>query len=232
MGIGDIRYTVLQTVNEVQRKLGLTQTSLTANKLSIQLVDFINDVCNDLADFGDWQETLVTANITAVSGQTNYSISTSATIENIKDIYFSQRRGPLIGINVQDMRILTRVTITGTPAQFTVMGTDTNGNPNIRVRPVPAQAEDGGLFSVLYFIRPPTYTTSDTSTVIPYPSRVVVKGVLARAILNESGGSPNDKYSQIYQEYLSDRKEALNRFNGDTGWDTSFQPSLIQRRRR
>lgn len=232
MGIGDIRYTVLQVVNEVQRKLGLTETSLTANKLSIQLVDFINDTCNDLVDFGNWQETLVTANITAVSGQSNYSVVTSANIESIKDMYFDQRKGPMRNITVQDMRIMTRVTITGTPTQYTVMGTDTNGNPNIRVRPKPMSSENGGLFSVLYYTRAPSYTTSDTSTVIPFPARVVVKGTLARALLNESGGTPTDKYSQIYKEYLEDRKEALNRFNGDTGWDTSFAPSLIQRRRR
>lgn len=232
MGIGDIRYTVLQVVNEVQRKLGLTQTSLTANKLSTQMVDFINDVCNDLADFGDWQETLVTANITAVSGQSNYSINTSANVENIKDMFFSLRRGPLRNITVQDMRIMTRVTITGTPSQFTVIGTDSNGNPNIRVRPTPANAEDGYVFSILYYTRAPLYTTSDTNTIIPYPARVVVLGTLARCILNESGGAPDQKYTAIYQDYLTSRKEALNRFNGDTGWDTSFTPSLTQRRRK
>lgn len=233
MGLGDIQYTVLQVVNEVFRKLGLTTiTALNANKLSIQMVDFINDVCNDLADFGDWQETLVTANITAVSGRTDYSINTSANVENIKDLYFSQRKGPLRNISIDDMRVMTRVTATGTPTQFTIMGVDSGGNPNIRVRPRPAATENGGLFSVLYYIRPPTYTTSDASTIIPYPGKVVVKGALARAILNESGGAPDQKYAEIYKEYISDRKEALNRFNGDTGWDTSFTPSITSRRRR
>ena len=118
MGIGDIRYTVLQTVNEVFRKLGLsTITTTTANKLSIQMVDFINDTCNDLSDFGDWQECLVTANVTAVSGQPNYSVTTSANIKNIGDLYFSLRRGPLRAITLDDMRIMTRVTVTGTPTQ-------------------------------------------------------------------------------------------------------------------
>lgn len=231
MGIGDIRYTVLQVVNEVQRKLGLTSTALNANKLSIQLIDFINDTCNDLVDFGDWQETLVTANITAVSGRVDYSITTSANIENIKDVYFSQRKGPLRNINVDDMRIMTRVTITGTPTQFTIFGTDSNGNPNIRVRPVPTATEAGAVFSVLYYTRAPLYTTADSSTVIPFPARIVVMGTLARAILNESGGSPDPKYTAIQQEYLTARKEALNRFNGDTGWDVSFTPSMIQRRK-
>lgn len=233
MPIGDIRYTVLQTVQEVFRKLGLTApTSLTANKLSIECVDFINDVCNDLSDFGNWQETLVTANVTAVSGQRDYSITTSANIKNIGDIYFSQSRGPLSNITIEDMRIMTRTTITGIPAQFTVFGTDNNGNPTLRVRPTPAASEDGGLFSILFYIRAPQYTTADASLIIPFPARVVVLGTLARSILNESGGSPNDKYTAFYQEYLMARKEALNRFNGDTGWSTSFTPSLTQRRRR
>lgn len=233
MGIGDIRYTVLQVVNEVFRKLNLASvSSLSANKLSIQAVDFINDVCNDLADFGDWMETLVTANVTAVSGVARYSINTSANVENVKDIYFSQRRGPLRNITINDMRVMTRVTITGTPTQYTIFQTDTNGNPILWFRPTPAQAEDGGLFSVLYYIRAPLYSTSDASTVIPFPARIVVLGVLARVYLNESAGAPSDKYSTSNQEYQVARKEALNRFKGDTGWDISFTPSLTQRRRR
>lgn len=232
MGIGDIRYTVLQVVNEVQRKLGLQSTALNANKLSIQLIDFINDTCNDLADFGDWQETIVTANIAVVSGQQDYSIATSANVENIKDMFFSQRYGPMRNISIDDMRIMTRTTIVGTPTQYTIVGTDTNGNPNIRVRPKPAAAENGGAFSILFYTRAPLYTTADTNTIIPYPARIVVLGTYARAILNESGGAPDQKYSSIQQEYLTARKEALNRFNGDTGWNTSFTPSLIQRRRR
>jgi len=232
MGIGDVRYTVLQVVQEVFRKLGLNAPSaLASNKLSIQCVDFINDVCNDLSDFGNWQEVLTTANVTAVSGQRDYTVNTSANIKNIGDIYFSQRRGPMRGVTIEQMRIMTRVTATGTPTQFTIFGTDNNGNPTIRVRPTPGQAESGALFSVLYYVRSPLYTTADASTVIPFPARVVVLGTLARAILNESEGAPNDRYTLTYQEYLTARKEALNRFNGDTGWDVSFIPSNSMRRR-
>lgn len=234
MGIGDIRYTVLQTVNEVFRKLYLSSVNATtANKASIEVVDFINDVCNDMADFGNWQETLISANITAVSGQRDYMIQTSANVENIKDIYFSTRRGPLRSVDMETMRILTRTTITGTPTQFTTFGTDINGNPILRVRPTPAQAEDGSLFSVLYFIRAPLYVPgADDATVIPFPARVVLMGVLARYYLNESQGAPSDKYTATQQDYTNARKEALNRFNGDTGWDTSFVPALTNRRRR
>lgn len=236
MGLGDVRYTVLETAQEVFRKLGLdAPTSLTSNKLSTQMVDFINDVCNDLSDFGNWQETLTSVNVTAVSGQSDYTVSTSANIKNIGDIYFigsATRTGPLRNVTVEEMRILTRSTATGTPSQYTIFGTDSAANPNIRVRPQPGSTEEGKLFSILCYIRPPRYSTSDGSVVIPYPARVVVLGALARAVLNESGGAPTNKFTAFYQEYLQARKEALNRFNGDTGWSVAFTPSLTTRRRR
>lgn len=233
MGLGDIRYTVLQVVNEVQRKLGLTQTSsIGANKLSIQLVDFINDICDELSDFGNWQEVLVSTNVTAVSGQSDYSIQTSANIKNIGDIFFSTRTGPLRNVTVGDMRIMTRTTCVGTPTQYTVFGTDVNGNPNIRVRPTPSTNEDGESFSCLYYVRAPNYSLSDGALVVPYPAAVVVQGVLAKQILNESGGAPTNRYTLTYQSYLESRKEALNRFNGDNGWNVSMVPSMVNRFRR
>lgn len=233
MGIGDIRYTVLQVVNEVQRKIGLDATSsLTTNKLATQMVDFVNDVCDDLSDFGNWQETITSVNVTAVSGQRDYSIPTSGNVKNIGDILFSTRSGPLRNVTVSDMRIISRISgALGTPNQFCVFGTDANGNPVLRFHPKPGQNEDGELFSILYYARPPQYTTSDASTVIPFPGQLVVLGVLAKAILNESEGAPTDRYSLTYQDYLTARKEALNRFKGDTGFDVSFTPSIVGRRR-
>ncbi len=232
MGLGDIRYTVLQVINEVQRKLGLSATSTVGtNSQSILLLDLVNDVCSDLSDFGNWQETVVSSNVTAVSGQSDYGIQTSANVKNIGDIFFSTRTGPLRFVTLQDMRIMTRVTSVGTPTQFTVFGTDANGNPNIRVRPTPNANVDGELFSIVYYIRTPVYTTSDGSSVIPFPGSIVVDGVLAAALLNESGGAPTDHYQRTQQNYLEGRKEALNRFNGDTGWDINFTPSMYGRRR-
>ena len=228
MGVGDIRYTVLQTVNEVFRKLGLDAvTVLTANKLSIQMVDFINDICNELSDFGNWQEMMVSANVSCRSSVTDYLIATSGNVKNIGDIYFTQRTGPMRHVTLEEMRILTRVTAIGNPTQYTIFGTDvSSGNPVIRVRPKPVSAQSDGKFSILYYQSPPLYSTSDAATVISFPSRVVVLGVLAKAVLNESEGAPTDRYTKTYQDYLTARKEALNRFNGDSGWNVSFRPSI------
>ncbi len=231
--MGDIRMTVLQIVNEVQRKLGLSPTqTLSANTQSKIMVDYLNDVVNDLSDFGNWIETIATARVTAVSGQRNYSINTSANIKNIGDIYFSQRSGALLHIDTGEMRLLTRSTVQGMPTQFTIFKTDSNGNPEIMVRPTPGATQDGGVFSILYFTRPPTYTTSDSSTVVPFPSRVVVLGLLAKMCLDDSGGAPEPQYQEYQNQYLVARKEALNRFKADTGWSVRFRPGYGGRKRR
>lgn len=234
MSISDLRFTVLQTVNEVQRKLGLTATStLTANKVATELIDHINDTVDDLSDFGNWMETMTTAKVTAQVSVRDYVIQTSGVIKNIGDIYLSTRRGPLRSVNVDDMRIMTRTTSNGQPSQFCIFGVDaSSGQPIIRVRPTPDMSQDGSMFSILYYKKPSQYTISDTNTVIPFPARVVVNGVLARYTLRESGGSQTEMYQVYQQDYTDGRRRALNRFNSDTGWDVSFAPARRNRWRR
>lgn len=233
MSIGDIRYTVLQTVNEVMRKIGLDPVVvLTQNKISKELVDHINDVVSDLSDFGNWMETMVTAQISAQVSVFDYTVNTSAVIKNIGDLYISTRTGPLSNVSVPDMRLLTRTTSRGVPSQFTVFGTDVNGNPILRVHPIPDQSQAGANFSLLYYTKPPIYTTADGAVIIPFPARVVVLGTLASYTLRLAGGAPNDQYSAYFTQYMNERRESLNRFNFDTGWEVNFTPGRRGRRRR
>lgn len=231
MAITDIRYTVLQTVNEVLQKLGLdTVTVLAANKVSKELVAHINDVVSNLSDFGNWMEQLVTANVTAQSSVMDYSIDTSAVIKNIGDIYITGRRGPLNSLDLDTMRIMTATTSYGQPSQFAVFGTDSNGNPLIRVRPIPDQSVNGSIFSILYYVKPSLYTTSDASVLVPFPARVVILGTLAAYTLRESGGAQTDQYTSYYNQYIDARRSNLNRFNGNTGWAVSYSPGRRGRR--
>lgn len=233
MSISDLRFTVLQTVNEVQRKVGLNETStVSANKVSKELVDHINDIVDDLSDFGNWLETLTTAKVTARTSVRDYTIQTSAVIKNIGDIYLSNRRGPLNSVDIDTMRVLTRTTSMGDPSQYCLWTPDSNGNPTIRVRPTPDANVNNQTFSILYFTKPSLYTLSDGAVVIPFPARVVVLGVLSRYTLRESGGAPTPMYQSYQQQYLETRQTALNRFQGNTGWDISFNPGYRRRGRR
>lgn len=237
MAISELRYTILQVVNEVQRKLGLNQTTnLVANKVAIELVDHINDTIDDLSDFGNWMETLTTAKVTAHTSVRDYIIQASGVVKNIGDIYLSTRRGPLRSVDIDTMRVMTRTTAMGQPSQYCIFGVDaSSGVPIIRVRPTPDVSNDGAIFSILYYTKPSQYMAignADANTVIPFPARVVVLGVLARYTLRESGGAQTEMYQVYQQDYVKARQTALNRFNSDTGWDISFAPGRISRWRR
>lgn len=234
MSASDLRFTVLQVVNEVQRKLGLTATTtLTQNKVALELIDHVNDTVDDLSDFGNWMEMLTTAMVTAQVSVRDYVVQVSGVIKNIGDIYLSTRRGPLRSVDIDTMRVMTRTTVMGQPSQYCIFGVDASSfQPIVRVRPTPDLSQDGSLFSILYYKKPSQYTSSDTNTVIPFPARVVVNGVLARYTLRESGGAQTEMYQVYQQDYIDGRKNALNRFNGDTGWDVSFTPGRRSRWRR
>lgn len=237
MAAADLRFTVLEVVNEVQRKLGLNQTStLTANKVATELVDHINDTVDDLSDFGNWMETLATSKVTAHVSVMDYVIQASGVVKNIGDIYMSTRRGPLRSVDIDEMRIMTRTTSMGQPSQYCIYGVDASSyQPIIRVRPTPDISNDGALFSILYYKKPSQYSVvanADSDTVIPFPARVVILGTLARYTLRESGGAQTEMYQVYQQDYLKARQTALNRFNSNTGWDVSFSPSVRSRWRR
>lgn len=230
MAITDLRMSVLSIVNEVLRKLGLdVVTVVAANKISKELVDHINDVVDDISDFGNWMEQLATAKVTAVTSTATYSIGVSGVVKSIGDIYLSSRQGPLTSVDIDSMRVMTRSTVMGSPSQYAIFGTDSNGNPSIRVRPTPDSNTNGDVFSILYYRKPSIYTTSDGATIVPFPSRVVVLGTLAAYTLRESGGAETPMYQMYYNQYLQAKKNAYGRMNGNTGWDVSFKPGNTSR---
>lgn len=236
MTIQQIRYTVLETVNEVFRKVGLSEvTTVAANKLSKQMVDIINDVVSDLSDYGNWQETLVSSNITAQSSVANYSIQTSAVVKNIYDMFFqtsARTATPMSNVSVDEMRIMTATESFGQPTQYSIVGVDAQGNPNIRVRSTPVSAYLPAVFTVMWYSKPPMYTTTDDSVQIPFPARIVVNGVMAAYMLNESEGAPTEMQKMYYNLYLDGRRENINRFNFDTGANIAFTPGWSGRRGR
>lgn len=239
MAVTDIRKTVLQTINEVAVKRGLqVVTSLDANSWSVQALFFLNDVVAEISDYGDWDELLVTANTSCISSAQDYSIEyptavSAAVIKNIKDVYFGSAGVPLFMINQDQMRLLSRAPRYGQPAQWTIYGTDSNGNPTIRVTPIPATNQGGipGLLSIRAFQNPPLYKEGDENVIIPLNSRLVVQGLLAAAILDEEGGSPTDHYTRERQVFDKMMKDSYSRFHSQSGRYRRFVPGSRRFRR-
>jgi hypothetical protein len=230
MALTDVRQTVLAVVNEVQRRLGLTPTSSTSsNGHATVLVGLLNDVLDDIADDGDWVEMEASANVTAVSGQAAYEIpqaSAQQVVKSIDEIRISGRAPALDWFfDISEYRQLASLNTTGMPNRAVVDGIDANGNPTFAVWPRPGASQDGNLFFVYFRVKPPIYIAgTDDATQVPFPSRMVIQGLHAMAILDENGGSPTPDYQIELAKYERMKRQARNRFTSDTGDTVQFTP--------
>lgn len=225
MPVTDLRQTVIQVVNRVQRKLGVNATTtLTETKHATVLLDLLNEVQSELSDLGDWHELLVETNVTASSSALEYTIPTSAVIHHIKEIAWENDAEALDVVDVEEIRRLQRLNTFGEPNQMAVFGVDSNGNPKFRPYPVPGAGQAGDLFKVLFMQKPVLLTTADTSTQVVFPADVVFQGLYAKALLEENGGERNKQFETAYAEYTRMTREALNRYKADTGYFVQFTP--------
>lgn len=240
MAITNIRLSVLATINEVRLRRGLREvSSLDEDSQSESALKVLNDVVARISDYGDWNETLVSANITTQSSVSDYSISVAtsgsdvAVIKTIKDIYNGSAGVSLFFVSQEQMRLFQRIPNYGEPRQYCVYGTDSNGNPLLRVNPIPSSTQGGiGTLSIRCHSEPPIYTNGDEAVIIPFASRMVVQGLLAGVVLDEEGGSPTDHYTRENEIFLSMLKENYNRFKADVGRYRRFVPGSRQFRRR
>jgi len=234
MSLTDVRKDVISIVNEVERRLGVdTQTSLTATKLTTVILDLLNDVIDEISDYGDWQQMFREVGVTAASSVASYKISVSADVKNVYEIVWGDDVSPLEVRTIEDIRRLQRLASFGTPRQFSIVGVSGTA-PLFRIYPIPTQAaidaesSAGGVFDVAYYKKPRMFdatVTADASAVPAFPARVLVQGTYAKALLEENGGEPTPQYQTAYAEYIRMRSESLNRFNADTGTDMYLTPT-------
>lgn len=230
MALSDMYRSALSIVNEVQRKLGLNPTAnFEASKHARVLLDFLNDVIDEVSDYGDWPTMLRTTKVTAASSVHTYEVSASGNIKNIYEIAWGDQIAPLQVVTLEELRQLQRLNSRGKPRQFAVVGVS-GADPRIGIHPTPvtadltAETSAGGVLDVLYYKKCRVLTTADsTAAAIPMlPAKVLMQGVYAKALLDENGGEPTPNYQAAYAEYQRMRAEALNRLTADTGSNEVF----------
>ena len=228
MAIADVNRTIIQIVNEVERKLGVNPTTSvpSVTRLGTVLVDFLNDVMDEVADHGDWPALQKSVVVTAVASTTAYEVNVSAPVKTIHEIHFSADISPLRWVTPSEIRRLNRSRSYGRPRHYSVV--EVSGvNPIFRVSPIPGSAQGGSPFEVSYFEKPILYepTTAYSSIRPIFPSRVLVQGTYAKALLDESGGQETPAYRMAYGEYQKMLREAFNRFTSDFGDEIQFVPT-------
>jgi len=131
MTTADIRRTVIGVINEVERKLGVDEsTFLTDTKFTTVLLDFLNDVIDECNDYGDWPQMFREVLVTASSSVESYKVIVSANVKNIYEIHWANTAGesqpggqvaPLEVRTIEDMRRLQKTRGFGQPRQFAIV---------------------------------------------------------------------------------------------------------------
>lgn len=233
MPIADLRLTILEIVNIVERKMGISSSaSLNATAFTQTLLDLLNEVVADIAEDGERKELYFSTIVTAQSSVADYAVDpTGGLVHHIYEVSQSARGvAPLTPVNLSEINLLNRTNSFGVSNQYHVVSANASGQPVARVFPTPGANENGDLFTFVGFLKPPLYTTSDGATVPVFPANVLWRGLHAYALLEENGGEPTREYQMALVMYEKAKQQDLNRFTADYGPTVQFMPDRRRRR--
>jgi len=225
--LSDTRMTVLEIINEVRRKLGINvaATSLTYDNQTRTLLDYLNDVISEVSDYGDWKEMILQTVVTASSSVRRYQLNVTAAVKNIHEIAWTTQPSAMRLVTINDMLRWERITSTGQPRNWAIMGVDvSSANPLFEVYPMPGPTENNQTFSILYYQKPSLLTTADVSAYPAFPGKLLVSGLLAKALFDENRNASDTDYLTERANFENMLSETFNRFNGDSGTNTFFTP--------
>lgn len=220
------RETVIKIVNKVQTRLGINKTdTLTASRHAEMLTQLLNEVIAEVNDYGRWQDAYEEVVVTASTSVNTYSIASSGReVQSIIEVSFDNDPAQLENRPLEVIRRLIRVGGTGTPRQYSIIGVDVSGNPEMRVYPQPGVTQNNKTFNIAIQAKERLFETSDVSAVPTYPAEMLVMGLYAKALLEENGGEPTDQYRTAQQEYTRMVRQAQRRFTTDTEDELTFVP--------
>ena len=225
MAVTDVRKTVLQIVNEVQRRMALTATAtLTDNNWTLLLLQFLNEVIDDLSSFGEWPEQKDDYIVTAQSSVATYAVEPGPLVQAIYEVAFQNRIAPLEQLNLSDINRLARLNSFGVPNQYCVVSVNSAANPVIKLVPCPGLGQAGQTITVTYYKKPALLTTSDAATVPMFDANLLIVGTHAKALLEENGGERTQEYQTQFALYERMKADSINRYTADTGWDMRLRP--------
>lgn len=228
MPVSDTRLTVLEVINEVERKLGLTPSdSLTTRDLTRVLLRLLNETVADLNDFGDWAELYGEYTVTAQSTALLTIAPSGKTVHHLHEVRYGREAAPLIETSMSDIRRLSSVSNgRGTPRQWAMRSVNASADPVIQVWPVPSTAlAASSTWNVSFYEKVRQYTTDDGAVVPPFDATVMIAGVYARSLFEEQSGEPSRQAITAQAEYERRKREFYNRYRADSGTAFKFVPN-------
>ena len=196
--------TYLELVNDVLIRLRENEvTSVSDSAYSKLIGKYINDAKRQVEDSYNWNALSTTLTADTTASLFNYVLVGSGqrfrvidVVNDSSDVYLRLR-------TTQDMNQLFLLTPTesGSPSYYNFNGTDSNGDTQVDVYPIP-----DAVYNLRFNIIKPQTPLSANGDSLLVPSEPVIFGAVARAMVErgEDGGLAANEVYQLYKQSLGD----------------------------
>jgi hypothetical protein len=197
-------YTYIQLVNEVLIRLREREvTSINDTAYSKLIGKFVNDAKRQAEDAYNWNALSTTLTADTTPGIFNYVLEGSGQRFRMIDVINDSSDYILknVATTEMDRMFLTTSTDRGEPRYYNFNGTNTNGDTQVDLYPIPDTA-----YSLRFNIIRPQPPLSLNSDVLLIPHEPVIFGAVARGMAErgEDGGMDSNAMYALYQQSLGD----------------------------
>ena len=194
----------IQLVNSVLRRLRETEVSSVADNAYSKLIgEFVNDAKRQVEDAYAWNALSETLSASTTNGIFNYVLEGSGQRFRMIDVLNDTSNSVVQNATTRWMneQFLFTSVQRGSPAYYNLNGTDSNGDTQVDLFPIP-----NGVYDIRFNVIKPQVALSADADVLLVPSEPVIFNATARAIAErgEDGGILAGEMAFIYNQSLAD----------------------------
>lgn len=194
----------IQLVNSVLRRLRESEvTSVSDNSYSKMIGDFVNDAKRQVEDSYNWNSLSDTLTATTTAGIFNYVLTGSGQRFRMIDVINDSKDYVLKNATTDYMNRLFLITNgnQGQPMYYNFNGTNTNGDTQVDIYPIPDAA-----YNIRFNMILPQPLLSNNADVLKVPHEPVVYLAYAKALAErgEDGGLASNEAYALYSQSLAD----------------------------
>ena len=214
--------TYLQIVNRVLRLLREDEVASVQTTTYSKLVgDFVNQAKSEIEGSWSWNVLRSTISVNTANGTFRYVLTGTGTKSTVLDSYNDTDNLMLRSTSMESLnKRFTFDTVSGSPCEYGINGSDSNGDIQVDVYPIP-----DGIYNLDFNLILKQADLSADTDIPKVPNDVVILGAWALAI-SERGEDGGASYAEIdvrYKNSLADAisVDASNMHSSETKWYAS-----------
>lgn len=194
----------IQLVNSVLRRLRESEvSSVSDNSYSKLIGDFVNDAKRQVEDAYNWNALSDTLTATTTAGIFNYVLQGSGQRFRMIDVINDTNNYVLKNATTAYMNRMFLVANgnPGQPMYYNFNGTDSNGDTQVDIYPIPDKAYDLRFNMIL---PQPLLSSNSDSLLVPHEPVIYLAYAKALAERGEDGGLASNEAYGLYKQSLAD----------------------------